>query len=107
MNGDVHTARQLRMEGRLGDQDVAGLREVLVRAERERPQTLFVDLRDVSEISADALAELLAAGSRADADGRRVMILCDPRSPVGRLVHLTMRSRRLRLAYASPEPLAA
>lgn len=107
MTGDVHPAQQLRLEGPLGDADVPGLRQAIARAERSRPQILLVDVSEVSEISADALSELLGAGSRADADGRRVMILCDPRSPVGRLVHLTMRSRRLRLAYASPEPVAA
>jgi anti-anti-sigma regulatory factor len=80
---------------------------VLAEAERSRPHTLLVDVREVSQISADALVELLGAGERADEDGRRVMILCDPRNPVGRLVHLTMRSRRLRLAYASAEPAAA
>jgi anti-anti-sigma factor len=76
-----------------GDFDLASVPEVesaLALLESEAPPILALDLRDLELIDSSALRTILNAVSRAQAEGRRFVVIAPPTGPVGRLLELTL-----------------
>ena len=81
-----------------GDLDLAhcdDLRLAILAVEEARPPVLVVDLRGVVHIDSTGLRVILDASTRADADGRRVVVVVEPGGPVGKVLELTLVTDRI------------
>ena len=81
-----------------GDLDLAhcgDLRLAILAVEEARPPVLVVDLREVVHIDSTGLRVILDASTRADADGRRVVVVVEPGGPVGKVLELTLVTDRI------------
>ena len=77
----------------VGDLDIAGVPEVrsaLLTAEAAQPEALAVNLAEVSHLDSTGLRILLDGARRAEAAGRRFIIVAPPEGPVGRILRLTL-----------------
>jgi anti-sigma B factor antagonist len=81
-----------------GDLDLAHSGELalaLAAVDQRRPAALVVDLRDVVHIDSTGLRVILDASTRAEADGRRVVVVVEPGGPVGKVLELTLVTDRI------------
>ncbi|HEX2507485.1 MAG TPA: STAS domain-containing protein [Miltoncostaeaceae bacterium] len=81
-----------------GDLDLAhcqDLRLAILAVEETRPPVLVVDLREVVHIDSTGLRVILDASTRAEADGRRVVVVVEPGGPVGKVLELTLVTDRI------------
>ena len=81
-----------------GDLDLAhcqDLRLAILAVEEARPPVLVVDLRQVVHIDSTGLRVILDASTRAEADGRRVVVVVEPGGPVGKVLELTLVTDRI------------
>jgi anti-anti-sigma factor len=90
-----------------GDLDLAhcdDLRVAIVAVEEAHPPILVVDLREVVHIDSTGLRVILDASTRADAEGRRVVVVVEPGGPVGKVLELTLVTDRIEVVA---DPAAA
>ena len=95
-----------------GDVDIASADEIEARirsAEAEEPSVILIDLRQVSFLDSSGLGLILGAAVRAEAAGRRLVLVRGPER-VQRVIELTNLQSRLEfvdhpslLARPSPE----
>jgi anti-anti-sigma factor len=95
-----------------GDVDIASADEIEARirsAEAEEPSVILIDLRQVSFLDSSGLRLILGAAVRAQASGRRLVLVRGPER-VQRVFELTNLQSRLEfvdhpslLAHPSPE----
>jgi anti-sigma B factor antagonist len=81
-----------------GDLDLAhcdDLRLAILAVEENRPAILVVDLREVVHIDSTGLRVILDASTRAEAEGRRLVIVVEPGGPVGKVLELTLVTDRI------------
>ena len=81
-----------------GDLDLAhcdDLRVAILAVEESRPPILVVNLREVVHIDSTGLRVILDASTRADAEGRRVVVVVEPGGPVGKVLELTLVTDRI------------
>jgi anti-anti-sigma factor len=81
-----------------GDLDLAHCQELrlaILAVDEGRPQVLVVDLRQVVHIDSTGLRVILDASTRADAEGRRVVVVAEPDGPVGKVLKLTLVTERI------------
>jgi anti-sigma B factor antagonist len=95
---EVGTDRARGMVTVSGDLDLAhcqDLRLAILAVEEARPPVLVVDLREVVHIDSTGLRVILDASTRADAEGRRVVVVVEPGGPVGKVLELTLVTDRI------------
>jgi anti-anti-sigma factor len=81
-----------------GDLDLAhteDLRLAIVAVEEARPAILVCDLREVVHIDSTGLRVILDAATRAEAQGRRMVVVVEPGGPVGKVLELTLVTDRI------------
>ena len=81
-----------------GDLDLAhcdDLRLALLAVEEARPAILVADLREVVHIDSTGLRVILDASTRAEAEGRRLVVVVEPGGPVGKVLELTLVTDRI------------
>ena len=81
-----------------GDLDLAhteDLRLALLAVEEGRPAILVADLREVVHIDSTGLRVILDASTRAEAQGRRLVVVVEPGGPVGKVLELTLVTDRI------------
>ena len=81
-----------------GDLDLAhcdDLAQAIVAVEEARPAILVVDLREVVHIDSTGLRVILDASTRAEAQGRRLVVVVEPGGPVGKVLELTLVTDRI------------
>jgi anti-anti-sigma factor len=81
-----------------GDLDLAhcdDLRLALLAVEEARPAILVADLRQVVHIDSTGLRVILDASTRAEAEGRRLVVVVEPGGPVGKVLELTLVTDRI------------
>ena len=81
-----------------GDLDLAhcdDLRLALLAVEEARPAILVADLREVVHIDSTGLRVILDASTRAEAEGRRLIVVVEPGGPVGKVLELTLVTDRI------------
>jgi anti-anti-sigma factor len=88
------TTLALRLAGELDISSAPEVEKALVDAERDRPEILVVDLRNLSFIDSTGLRIILSADARARGDGRRLMVVPGPER-VHRVFLITLLDRRL------------
>lgn len=95
---DVTLDRARGMVSVRGDLDLAhcgDLRHAIFAVEESPPPVLVVDLREVVHIDSTGLRVILDASTRADAAGRRVVVVVEPEGPVGKVLELTLVTDRI------------
>jgi anti-sigma B factor antagonist len=91
-----------------GDLDLAhceDLRLAIVAVEEAAPPVLVVDLREVVHIDSTGLRVILDASTRAEAGGRRLVVVVEPGGPVGKVLELTLVTDRIEVVgdLAAPQ----
>jgi anti-sigma B factor antagonist len=102
-----HTGAQTRIE-LVGELDIASaerFEEELLGAERDPATTLVLDLRGVEFIDSTGLRAVIAAHERAQAEGRRLVIVRGAMA-VERVLSLTQLDERLDLVD-DPDSISA
>jgi anti-anti-sigma factor len=85
----------VRVTGDLDLAHSADLAVALAAVDEGRPAALVVDLRDVVHIDSTGIRVILDASTRAEADGRRVVVVVEPGGPVGKVLELTLVTDRI------------
>jgi anti-anti-sigma factor len=81
-----------------GDLDLAHCADLglaILAVEENRPAILVVDLRQVVHIDSTGLRVILDAATRAEAQGRRLVVVVEPGGPVGKVLELTLVTDRI------------
>jgi anti-sigma B factor antagonist len=81
----------------MGELDIATADQVsqaLAQIEREEPETIMLDLRQLSFLDSTGLRIVVAADARAREQGRRLVIVRGPEA-VERILHMTRLDERL------------
>ena len=95
---EVESDRARGMVSVRGDLDLAhcgDLRLAIAAVEEKWPAILVVDLREVVHIDSTGLRVILDASTRADAAGRRLVVVVEPGGPVGKVLELTLVTDRI------------
>lgn len=102
--GELGARPVLALRGELDLGAVDELEQALAAVEREQPQVIVIDLRDVTFLDSSGLRTLLAADRRAKSAGRRLALVPGPES-VHRVFEIALLDRRLTFVGA-PEVAA-
>jgi anti-anti-sigma factor len=86
----------IRMAGEFGPRSVPNLQAFLARRLDARPTRLVLDFSAVTSLSSQALAVLLAAKRRADAQGVRLYLVATDEAGAARMLDVTGLARMFR-----------